>query len=147
MNFKIRKGNKSDLPAIVGLVKELAEYENSPDSVTADVLHYEKCFDEDIYDLLVVEVDDKVVGMAIYYKAFSTWKGKMMYLEDFYVQHTMRNLGLGQALFTAFIEEAKKEDCKLAKWQVLDWNEGAVNFYLRNNAIIEKEWWNGKILF
>ena len=78
---------------------------------------------------------------------FSTWKGRMMYLEDFVVNPEYRGQGIGQQLFDSFIAEAKAQDCNLVKWQVLDWNEPAVRFYERNKATIEKEWWNGKIVF
>ena len=71
----------------------------------------------------------------------------MMYLEDFVVSEQHRQKGIGQLLFDAFLNASKEQGCKLAKWQVLDWNQPAVNFYLKNGAVIEKEWWNGKILF
>jgi GNAT superfamily N-acetyltransferase len=83
--------------------------------------------------------------MVIYYETFSTWKGRMLYLEDFYVKETARRFGVGQKLFNAFHETAREKDCKITKWQVLDWNIPAVKFYKKNNAIIEKEWWNVKI--
>ena len=76
---------------------------------------------------------------------YSTWKGRMFYLEDFVVLEAYRRLGLGQMLFDAFLQEAKDQQCRLVKWQVLDWNEPALRFYRKNNAVIEKEWWNGKI--
>jgi len=85
--------------------------------------------------------------MTLYYMTFSTWKGKMLYLEDFVIKKGFRRLGIGQLLFDAFLETAREKGCKLTKWQVLDWNETALKFYEKNNAIIEKDWWNGKIIF
>ena len=70
-----------------------------------------------------------------------------MYLEDFVINEEYRRMGIGQKLFDAVVEESQAQDCKLLKWQVLLWNEPALQFYIKNNAIIEKEWWNGKILF
>jgi len=85
--------------------------------------------------------------MALYYMTYSTWKGRMLYLEDFVVQEAFRKAGIGQQLFDGFLQEANNKGCKLVKWQVLDWNVPAIKFYEKNKAIIEKEWWNGKILF
>jgi GNAT superfamily N-acetyltransferase len=87
------------------------------------------------------------MGMVLYYLTYSTWKGKMMYLEDFVVKEKNRGKGIGKALYEAFIEEAKHQQCQLAKWQVLDWNEPAIQFYTQNNAILEKNWWNCKVFF
>jgi len=77
--------------------------------------------------------------------SYSTWKGKMLYLEDFVVKETFRQKGVGQLLFDAYLAVAKEKKAVMVKWQVLDWNEPALNFYERNNAIIEKNWWSGKI--
>ena len=88
-----------------------------------------------------------IVGITVFYMTFSTWRGKCLYLEDFYVQPSYRKYGIGQKLFDAYLDEAKKRGALQTKWQVLDWNEPALNFYKKNNAVIEKEWWNGKIFF
>ena len=97
--------------------------------------------------MLVAEVDNSIVGMTLYYDTFSTWKGKMLYLEDFVVKESYRSQGIGDLLFDATLVEAKKRKCLLMKWQVLDWNTEAVKFYKRKQAEIETEWWNGKIVF
>jgi GNAT superfamily N-acetyltransferase len=89
--------------------------------------------------------EDEVVGLILYHMAYSTWKGKMLYLEDFIVTEDFRRFGLGQLLFDAFLAEGARLGCRLVKWQVLDWNEPALKFYEKNTAIIEKGWWNGKI--
>ena len=145
MSVLIRKATTADLPAIHDLVRELAIYERAEDAFTATLADYAADFEAGIYEALVAEVQGEIRGMALYYMAYSTWKGRMLYLEDFVVRHTQRRSGLGQLLFEAFVAEAKKKGCRLIKWQVLDWNEPALAFYQKNDAIIEKEWWNGKI--
>jgi len=145
MNTMIRKAVKEDLAAIHALVRELAIYEKAEPEFIASLEDYQDDFDAGIYSAHVAEVEGKVVGMALYYMTYSTWKGRMLYLEDFVVLDKHRGLGLGQKLFDAYLEEAKRRKCRLVKWQVLDWNEPALRFYRRNNAVIEKEWWNGKI--
>lgn len=145
MSVLIRKATTADLPAIHDLVRELAIYERAEDAFTATLADYAADFEAGIYEALVAEVQGEIRGMALYYMAYSTWKGRMLYLEDFVVRQTQRRSGLGQLLFEAFVAEAKKKGCRLIKWQVLDWNEPALAFYRKNDAIIEKEWWNGKI--
>ena len=85
--------------------------------------------------------------MIFYYIAYSTWRGRMLYLEDFVVAEAHRSSGLGQRLFDTFVAVAREKDCRMVKWQVLDWNVGAIRFYERQNATIETEWHNGKIIF
>lgn len=145
MKITTRKATAADLPAIYNLVKELAIYENEPDAVTATFEDYQRDFSDGIFQAIVGEHEGTVIGMTLFYLTYSTWKGRMMYLEDFVIQEAYRRHGVGQILFDAFIEESKKQGTKLVKWQVLDWNEPALNFYRKNGAIIEKEWWNGKM--
>ena len=147
MNYNIRKAKKSDLTAIRDLVVELAVYEKEPDAVTATLKDYQINFENEIFDAIVLEDNSNIIGVCIYYMTWSTWKGRMVYLEDFVITQTYRQRGLGQLLFNAFLKEAKNLNAKLVKWQVLDWNTPAVKFYEKNKAIIEKDWWNGKILF
>lgn len=146
-NIVIRKATQKDVPAIYDLVVALAVYENEPDAVTATLDEYVKNFQDQVFHASVAAINGKVVGMALYYLTYSTWKGRMLYLEDFVVFEKYRRKGIGQLLFDATLAAAKEMDCKLLKWQVLDWNEPALNFYQKNQAIIEKEWWNGKIIF
>lgn len=146
-DIKIVKCTRTDLLKILNLVVELAIFENEPKAVTANLKDYQTAYDEGIFDVIVAKKNDEIIGMSLFYMTFSTWKGKMMYLEDFFVMKPYRKLGVGQKLFDAFIDYSKKSGCKLAKWQVLDWNKVGLNFYEKNNAIIEKEWWNGKIIF
>jgi len=146
MKMKVRKGQKHDIPAIYELVIELAIYEKEREAVTASLQDYYNLFDSKLYSFIVAEEENKIIGAAIYYDTFSTWKGKMLYLEDFIVVESSRQLGVGQLIWDAIIAEAKARNCKLLKWQVLDWNTPAIRFYEKNKAIIEKEWWNGKII-
>jgi ribosomal protein S18 acetylase RimI-like enzyme len=147
VNYSIRPGTKEDLASAIGLVKELAIFEKEPNAVLIGRETYEKSFDEGLFKFLVAEHENLIVGIAIYYTCFSTWKGKSMYLEDLIVTDKFRNLGIGQRLFDKFIEEAKKASAVQVKWQVLDWNQHAIRFYIRNKAKIDKEWFNGVIVF
>lgn len=145
MEIHVRKATASDLPSIHELVRELAIYEKAEQEFVATLDDYQRDFSNGVYDALVAEVDGQVAGMALFYITYSTWKGRMLYLEDFVVKQAMRRKGIGQLLFDAFLEEARQLGCRLVKWQVLDWNEPALAFYRKNSSIIEKEWWNGKI--
>ena len=146
-NTQIRFAQAADLEAIRGLVVELAIFEKEPDAVTATFEDYASAYKSGLISILVAEIESEIVGMALFYDTFSTWKGKMLYLEDFVVKERLRGQGIGEALFDATIAEAKTRGCALMKWQVLDWNEGAIRFYQRKGSTIEKEWWNGKIIF
>ncbi len=141
----IRRGSAADLAAVHALVGELAEYERAADAFTATLEDYQRDLAAGIFEILVAEADGEVIGMALYYMAYSTWKGRMLYLEDFVVRETHRRTGAGQRLFEAFLARARELDCRLVKWQVLDWNEPALAFYRKNAAVIETDWWNGKI--
>jgi len=143
----IRSATASDLPAIYNLVTELAIYEKEPDAVIATLEDYQRDFAEGLFECQVAEQDGVVIGMTLYYLTYSTWRGKMMYLEDFVVSQSHRRSGAGTLLFTRVLEVAKEKNCRLLKWQVLDWNKPALDFYAKYNATIEKEWWNGKIIF
>lgn len=144
MNITVRKAKFNDLPFIHDLVRDLAIYEKAEHEFTATLEDYQTDFRENIFESLVAEIDGQVIGMMLYYMTYSTWKGKMLYLEDFVVKEKYRKLGVGQLLWDAFLKVAKAKECRLTKWQVLDWNEPAIKFYEKNGATIEKEWWNGK---
>jgi GNAT superfamily N-acetyltransferase len=146
-NITIRPAIETDIPAIHALVYELAVYENAPEAHIATIDDYIRDFKASVFEAHVaVDAEtEAIVGMIFYYMAYSTWKGKMLYLEDFVVTESHRQYGVGQKLFDTFLEVAREKECILVKWQVLDWNEPAVKFYEKNKAIIEREWWNGKI--
>ncbi len=140
----IRKATIEDIPAVHQLVVELAIFEKEPQAVTASISDYEEQFARGLFEIIVAEIENEIVGMMLYYDTFSTWKGKMLYLEDFVVNDKYRSQGIGSKLYDAFIAEAKNRECTMVKWQVIDWNEGAVKFYERKGATIEKQWWNVK---
>lgn len=146
-SVEIRKITAADLDAVYELVRDLAIFEKEEEQFTIGMEEYRQQFAEGLFQVLVAELNKEVLGMALFYPSFSTWKGKMMYLEDFVVKESSRNMGVGQALFDAFLGEAKAQNCKMVKWQVLDWNETAINFYKKNKATIEGQWLTGKIIF
>ncbi|MFT7612869.1 MAG: ribosomal protein S18 acetylase RimI-like enzyme [Parvicellaceae bacterium] len=141
-NVNIRKGEKTDMKAVMSLIQELADYEKAPDEVNinADVLIKEAFGEGKIIDTLVAEVDGTVVGAMIYYDVFSTWKGRSMYLEDFVINANYRRMGIGEKLFDQLILEAKKRGSAKIKWQVIDWNEPAIKFYEKLNATLDGVW-------
>ena len=144
MKIDIREAKKEDCPRILDLVKELAIYEKAPDEVTVTLDHFiESGFGpKPVWWAFVAEVDGVVQGFALYYIRFSTWKGQRMYLEDFYVTEEMRSQGLGKLLFERLIEEVKNKKLNGMMWQVLEWNEPAINFYKKYNAVFDSEWLN-----
>jgi len=140
----IRKAKKEDCPRIFELIQELAVYERAPDEVTVTFEHFENSgFGEHpVWWAFVVEVDEVIVGFALYYIRYSTWKGQRMYLEDIVVTESMRRKGLGAKLFERLIEEMHEKNLNGIVWQVLDWNEPAINFYKKYKATFDAEWLN-----
>lgn len=147
MNITIRKGEKKDLPQVLELVKELALYERAPQEVITTVEQMEgDGFGENaIYRFLVAEVEEKIIGIALYYTAYSTWKGKYIYLDDLIVTEKLRRSGAGKLLFDALLKEAKREGANQLRWHVLEWNMPAINFYKKYNAGLDPEWIMGKL--
>jgi GNAT superfamily N-acetyltransferase len=145
--IEIRAAQLKDVPDMHALMYELAVYENAPEAVATTVEEYETDFSNGLFEGFVAEVDGKIVGMTLYFMAYSSWKGKMLYLDDFVITEDYRRFGIGQMLYDIFLAEAQKRCCRLAKWQVLDWNDPAIRFYEKNNAEIEKGWWNVKKIF
>ena len=143
--MNIRKAVKGDCPAMLELVRELALYEKAPDEVTVDPQHFEASgFGQNpVWWAFVAETDAReVVGFALYYIRYSTWKGQVMYLEDILVTASMRGQGIGHQLVDQLIVEAKEKGFKRIVWQVLEWNEPAINFYKKYNAKFDPEWIN-----
>ena len=149
MNITIRKAVKEDSTRILELVRELAVYEKAPDEVTVSPEHFEQSgFGENpVWWAFVAEVDGVIQGFALFYIRFSTWKGQRMYLEDLIVTEEMRGKGLGKLLFEELIAEAKQRKLHGIQWQVLEWNEPAINFYKKYNANFDPEWVNCGITF
>src|ERR1700693_6492667 len=139
MNLIIRKATKEDCPRLLDLVHELATYEKAPHEVTVTPGHFiESGFGEKpVWWAFVAEVDNQIAGFALYYIRYSTWKGQAMYLEDILITNEMRGKGIGKLLFDRLIEEAKEKKFNRIIWQVLEWNEPAINFYKKYNADID----------
>ena len=140
----IRPATEADIPTIHALVYELAVYEKEPEAVFTTPEEYLEDFRNGLFESHVAEMDGKVVGMTLFFMMYSSWKGKMLYLDDFVVNEQYRRYGVGQKLYDDFVDEGRRRGCRLVKWQVLDWNEPAINFYKKNDAIIETGWWNVK---
>lgn len=144
----IRKAKRGDETAIMGLVQELADFEKAPNEVinTPEQLAID-LFDDKICDCYVYEIDGIIRGMALYYISYSTWRGRCLYLEDLYIQPDFRRGGIGQKLFQVLVDEAKALGVKRMDWQVLDWNEPAIQFYKKIGATLDPEWVNGRLYF
>jgi len=147
MTISVRKGLKSDLSAALGLIKELALYENAPDEVIVTIEDMERDgFGEDpVFYFFVAEVDEKIVGISLYYVKYSTWKGKCIFLEDIIVTEQYRKHGIGKKLFDEVVKVSKELNVQRLEWQVLDWNEPAIRFYEKINSNLDKEWINCKL--
>jgi len=159
MEFTIRRAVKEDCPRLLELVQELANYERAPDEVTVTLEHFvESGFGKNpVWWTFVAtflsfgegepgsERKEIIVGFALYYIRYSTWKGQAMYLEDILITNEMRGKGIGKLLFDRLIEEAKERKFNRIIWQVLNWNEPAINFYKKYNADIDSGWLNCSI--
>ncbi len=147
--MKIRTGIKEDLPRVLDLIKELAAYERAAGEVDNTIERMEKDgFGPDkVFDFLVAEDNNKIVGLALYYWSYSTWKGKCIYLEDLVVTLDYRRKGIGRMLFEQLIQVAKAKDARRLSWQVLEWNEPAIEFYKSTGALLDPEWINAKLTY
>jgi len=147
MNILIRKGLKNDLPQALEMVKELAVYEKAPDEVTVTIAEMEENgFGKNpIFEFFVAELDNEIIGLALYYYKYSTWKGKCIFLEDIIVTEQNRKNGIGKKLFDEVVKVAKEQKVKRLEWQVLEWNEPAIMFYKKLNAHFDNEWINCKL--
>ncbi len=143
----LRRGRETDLPRVLALIQELAAYERAPEAVTntLEMMRLDGFGPTPIFGFFVLESGDDLVGLALYYTAYSTWKGRMLYLEDLVVTEAARRGGFGRQLFEAVVAEARRTGAQRMKWQVLDWNEPAIKFYKKLGANIEGEWLNGNL--
>lgn len=148
-NIIIRRAEKRDCPALLSLIRELAEYERAPLEVTVTLQHFEESGfgASPVWWGFVAENEGQLVGFALYYIRYSTWKGQCLYLEDFLVTKEYRGKGIGALLFERVIREAKEKGFRRMVWQVLEWNEPALNFYRKYKATLDGEWINGIIDF
>ena len=147
MDIKLRTATAEDCPRLLELITELAVYEKAEHEVTVTLAEFVAAgFGEHpVWKSFVATDNDLVVGMALYYVRYSTWKGCRLYLEDFLVTEKYRGKGIGKLLFDKVIAEAKEKGFNGMNWQVLDWNEPAINFYNKYEATYESEWLNGTL--
>lgn len=145
--MKIRKGKPEDMKAVLGLIKELAEFEKEPDAVLvteADLIR-DGFGPNPLFQVLVAEIESdsnrkEIVGIALYYYRFSTWKGKTIHLEDLVVKESMRGTGLGYTLYSEILKQGKKDQVRRVEWNVLNWNTPAIEFYKKSGAKILDDW-------
>ncbi len=144
MSIIIRTAVKADCSRLLELIEELAVYEKAPHEVTVSLKEFEHAGfgDNPVWRAFVAEVDGTIQGFGLYYIRYSTWKGCRMYLEDLLVTEKMRGKGLGKMIFDRLIEEAKEKNFKGITWQVLEWNDPAINFYEKYNADFDSGWIN-----
>lgn len=145
----IRKSTKADIPAILKLIKELAAYEKAPNEVEVTEAEMENWgySDNPLFHCYVLEIENNIIGIALYYFKYSTWKGKCLFLEDIIVTESERGKGYGHLLFKTIARIAKHEKVRRMEWQVLDWNEPAIKFYKTYNSNFDGEWLNCKLTF
>ena len=138
----IRKGTKNDMPSVLELIQELATFEKEPDAVvvTVDDLVRDGFSENPLFQCFVAEVDNQIIGMALFYYRFSTWKGKTIHLEDLIVKESKRGTGAGFALYKEIIKQGKAENVRRIEWNVLDWNTPAIDFYEKSGAKVLGDW-------
>lgn len=148
MQVQIRKATQEDTSAMMKLIQELAIYEKAENEVTVSMDHFINAgFGENpIWKAYVAEIDNEIVGMALLYERYSTWKGRKLYLEDIVVNQEFRGKEIGQKLFLKCLEHAKENGFYSLFWQVLDWNEPAIHFYKKFDASFDATWLNGEIV-
>ncbi|WP_026451776.1 GNAT family N-acetyltransferase [Aequorivita capsosiphonis] len=140
--MKVRKATKNDMPQVLDLIKELAIFENEPDVVDVTVADLEReGFGENpLFTCFVAEIESEIVGAALIYYRFSTWKGRTLHLEDLIVNEASRGQGIGEALYKEVMKFANDQNLKRVAWDVLDWNTGAIRFYERSGAKLMQDW-------
>lgn len=141
--MEIRKGTKADMATVLTLIKELAVFEKKPDAVvvTLEDLQRDGFGPTPMFYTFVAESDDKIVGVALFYYRYSTWKGRTIHLEDLIVTEDFRGKGVGIALYKEVILQGKKDGVRRIEWNVLDWNEPAIKFYETSGARVLKDWY------
>jgi len=144
MEIHIRRAVREDCPRLLDLITELAIFEKAPQEVSVTLEHFtESGFGQKpVWWAFVAQADGKIEGFALYYIRYSTWKGQRMYLEDILVTEKMRGKGMGKLLLDRLITEAKEKKLNGIVWQVLEWNQPAINFYKKYNASFDAEWVN-----
>ena len=145
--INIRVAQQQDMKAVLGLITELAIYEKEPEAVIVteqDLITHG--FSEDRFDCFVAEHEEQgVIGMALYYPRYSTWKGPTLHLEDLYVKPEFRQHGVGKQLFDAVVKVAAEQNVGRMEWTVLEWNDPALNFYKKYDDSLDPEWHLGTL--
>lgn len=138
----IRKGEQKDMKSVLELIQELAVFEKEPDAVELTVADLERdgFGSNPLFHTFVAEIDENIVGIALYYYRYSTWKGKTIHLEDLIVKENQRGSGVGFALYSKIIEQGKIDNVRRIEWAVLDWNIPAIEFYKKSGAKILEDW-------
>ncbi|MDM1396713.1 GNAT family N-acetyltransferase [Myroides odoratimimus] len=141
--MNIRPATPQDMPDVLALIQELATFEKEPDAVvvTAEDLIRDGFGANPLFHVIVAELDTKIIGMALFYNRYSTWKGKTIHLEDLIVTEAARGTGAGYALYAEVMNIAKKEGVRRVEWVVLNWNEPAINFYKKSGATVLEDWY------
>jgi GNAT superfamily N-acetyltransferase len=140
--MQVRQGTKADMKAVLSLIQELATFEKEPDAVViteADLIR-DGFGENPLFHTIVAEENEDIIGMALYYYRYSTWKGKTIHLEDLVVRENKRGTGAGFALYSAIIEQGKKDNVRRIEWNVLDWNTNAIDFYEKSGAKVLPDW-------
>ena len=140
--MKIRKGTPQDMSDVLALITELAVFEKEPDAVvisTEDLVR-DGFSENPLFHTFVAEVNEEIIGVALYYYRFSTWKGKTIHLEDLIVKENNRGTGAGFALYSEIIKQGKKDNVRRIEWNVLDWNKPAIDFYEKSGAKVLSDW-------
>lgn len=142
MGFEIRAGNKGDMTSVLLLIKELASFENEPEAVivTVEDLLRDGFGEKPLFKIFVAEMNDEIVGMALFYPRYSTWKGPTIHLEDLIVTESKRGLKIGRALYDKVLEYSYKKGVERVEWAVLDWNTPAIDFYESTGAVVLRDW-------
>lgn len=146
-SVSVRFSTTDDMPAVLALINELAVYENAGDEVINSVsqLCNDGFGENAAFECLVAEKNNQVIGFALFFTTYSTWKGKCLYLEDLCVNENHRRIGIGKKLFDAVLQIAKERKMKRLSWQVLDWNAPAISFYKKYKAVLDNDWINCRI--
>lgn len=147
MDVKLRVAIKEDCIRLLELINELALYERAPEEVTVTLAEFEDAGfgAKPVWKAFVAEVDNQIIGFALFYIRYSTWKGCRLYLEDFIITENFRGKGIGKMLFESVVQEAKENKYNGLVWQVLDWNNPAINFYNKYDADLDSGWLNGSL--
>ena len=142
MDILIREAKSEDMQSVLDMIRELALYEKAPEEVwiTKEDLVKDGFGDDPCFRVNVAEFNGEIVGISLFFIGYSTWKGKLLFLDDLVVKESMRNKGIGRLLMDSVIEHARSIDARIIKWQVLNWNSDAMKFYEKYDPVQDDEW-------